>query len=223
MGRIVISESISLDGVVEAPGGIGSFKHKGWAFDADRSEEGGQSRLPLEVQRHLLDEALGAEALLQGRITYEELASLWPARVGELADRLNGMPKYVVSSRLEDPAWNNSTVLRGDAVEQVSQLKRELDGEIVVAGSIRLARTLIEHDLVDELRLIVYPVVLGVGKRLFGDLPDKKALRLVGTKRVGDDVAVLIYELVRDVSRKSETDGGDRVAALNRAGIREPA
>jgi dihydrofolate reductase len=194
MGRIVVTEFVSLDGVVQDPGGTGSFKHKGWSFDTDRRQEGVQSRLPLEVLAYLLDEALGTEAMLLGRTTYEELAALWPARDGELADRLNGMPKYVVSSTLESPAWNNSTVLRGDAVQEVSRLKRELDGNVVVPGSIRLARTLIEHDLVDGLRLMVYPVVLGAGERLFGELPDKKGLRLVDTTTVGDGIAVLSYE-----------------------------
>ena len=197
MGRIVVTEFVSLDGVVEDPGGTGSFKHKGWSFDTDRRQEGVQSRLPLEVLAYLLDEALGTEAMLLGRTTYEELVALWPARDGELADRLNGLPKYVISSTLENPAWSNSTMLRGDAVEEVSRLKRELDGNIVVPGSIRLARTLIEHDLVDGLRLMVYPVVLGAGERLFGELPDRKGLRLVDTTTVGDGIAVLRYETGR--------------------------
>jgi dihydrofolate reductase len=198
MGRIVISESVSLDGVVEDPGLFGDFKHKGWTLDIDRREDGKQSKLPLEVQRFLLDEALGMEAMLLGRITYEELAPLWPAREGELADRLNSMPKYVVSSTLEDPGWNNSTVLRGDAVEEVLRLKRALDGDINVPGSIRLARTLIEHDLVDKLRLMIFPVVLGSGERLFAELPDKKGVRLVDTKTIGDGITILSYEPVRD-------------------------
>jgi dihydrofolate reductase len=203
MGRIVVTEFVSLDGVVEDPGGTGSFKHKGWSFDTDRRQEGVQSRLPFEVLAYLLDEALGTEAMLLGRTTYEELAALWPARDGELADRLNGLPKYVVSSTLERPAWNNSTVLRGDAVQEVSRLKRELDGNLVVPGSIRLARTLIEHDLVDGLRLMVYPVVLGGGERLFGELPDKKGLRLVDTTTVGDGIAVLKYETGPDAGLPS--------------------
>ena len=203
MGRIVVTEFVSLDGVVEDPGGTGSFKHKGWSFDTDRRQEGVQSRLPLEVLAYLLDEALGTEAMLLGRTTYEELAALWPARDGELADRLNGLPKYVVSSTLENPAWSNSTMLRGDAVEEVSRLKRELDGNIVVPGSIRLARTLIEHDLVDGLRLMVYPVVLGAGERLFGELPDRKGLRLVDTTTVGDGIAVLRYETGRGAGLSS--------------------
>jgi dihydrofolate reductase len=208
MGRIVITESLSLDGVVQDPGGIGSFEHKGWTFDTDRRGE--QWKLPLGVLRFLLDEALGTEALLLGRISYEEFASLWPSRDGELADRLNGLPKYVVSSRLEDPEWNNSTVLSGDAVEEVTRLKRELDGDIVVYGSIRLARTLIEQDLVDGLRLMVYPVVLGAGERLFGELPDKKAVRLVDAKTLGDGVALLTYEPAKDA--RTESDDGARAA-----------
>jgi dihydrofolate reductase len=201
MGKIVIAESLSLDGVVQDPGGIGSFKHKGWTFDVDRVEAGEQWKLPLGVLRYLLDEALGTKALLLGRVTYEEFATLWPARDGELADQLNSLPKYVVASRLENPEWSNSTLLSGDTVEEVSRLKRKLDGDIVVYGSIRLARTLIEHDLVDELRLLVYPVVLGAGERLFGALPDKKRVRLVDTKTLGGDgVAMLTYEPVRDAA-----------------------
>jgi dihydrofolate reductase len=195
MGKIAITKSVSLDGVVEDPGLFGDFKHKGWAFDSDRGQVGErQSKLPPAVQRYLLDEALGTEAMLLGRVTYEELAAVWPAREGELADRLNSMPKYVVSSRLEHPEWNNSTVLSGDAVEEVSRLQRELDGDMVVPGSIRLTRTLIEQDLDDELRLLVYPVVLGAGERLFGELPDKKEVRLVDTKTIGDGIAILTYE-----------------------------
>jgi dihydrofolate reductase len=200
MGKIAITKFVSLDGVVQDPGLFGDFKHKGWGFDIDRGEDGAQSKLPLAVLRYLLDEALDTETLLLGRITYEELASVWPARDGELADRLNSMPKYVVSSRLERPEWNNSTVLTGDPVEEVSRLKRELDGDIVVPGSIRLTRTLIEHDLADELRLLMYPVVLGAGDRLFGELPDKKPLRLVDTQTLGDGIAFLTYEPVRDTS-----------------------
>jgi dihydrofolate reductase len=188
MGKIVISENVSLDGVVEDPSGVEGFRHGGWVGKVtDRPGPG----------KVLLDEALGAEALLWGRRTYEFLAARWPSRTGALADRMNGMPKYVVSSTLEDPAWNNTTVLKGDAVEEVSKLKRELDGEIVVAGSIRLVRELIEHDLVDELRLLLYPVVLGAGERLFGETSDKKPVRLVGTQTL-DDLALLSYELVRD-------------------------
>jgi dihydrofolate reductase len=188
MGRIVISENVSLDGVIEDPAGAEGFSRGGWVGKVtDRPAVG----------KAALDEALGAEAQLLGRRTYEFLAARWPSRGGELADRLNGMPKYVVSSTLEDPEWNNTTVLKGDVVEEVSKLKQELDGEIIVPGSIQLVRTLIEHDLFDELRLLVYPVVLGAGERLFEETSDKKLFRLVGTK-TGDGVAFLTYEVVRD-------------------------
>ena len=188
MGKIVISENVSLDGVVEDPSGVEGFKHGGWVGRiGDRGRE--------EAAKVLLDEALGAEALLWGRRTFEFLAERWPSRTGALADRLNSMPKYVVSSTLEDPNWNNTTVLKGDAVDEVSKLRQKLNGEIVVAGSIRLIRALMEHDLVDELRLLVYPVVLGAGERLFGETSDKKPVRLLGTRTV-DDLALLTYELV---------------------------
>jgi dihydrofolate reductase len=190
MGRIIVSENISLDGVIEDPSGVEGFKHGGWVGRVgDRGRD--------EAAKALLDEAMRAEALLWGRRTYEFLASRWPSRTGALADRMNSMPKYVVSSTLEDPDWNNTTVLKGDAVKEVSKLRQELDGEIVVAGSIRLVRTLMEHDLVDELRLLVYPVVLGAGGRLFGETSDMKAVRLVGTRTV-DDLALLTYEPVRN-------------------------
>jgi dihydrofolate reductase len=186
MGMVVVSESVSLDGVVEDPAGAEGFKHGGWVGTVtDRPATG----------KAVLGDALGAEAQLYGRRTYEFLAERWPSREGELAERLNSMPKYVVSSTLEDPQWSNTTVLAGDVVEEVSKLRRELDGEIVVPGSISLVRTLLEHDLVDELRLMVYPVVLGSGERLFGETQDKTELRLVGT-RSGDDVAFLTYEAV---------------------------
>lgn len=221
MAKIVISEFVSLDGVVEDPGGIGDFKHRGWTFEIDRGEEGeerrglGQAivyqsasairnRWNRAVAEYKLRETLGTEALLLGRITYEEFAALWPSRGGAFADKFNSLPKYVVSSTLEDPEWNNSKVLEGDVVEEVSRLKRELDGEIVVHGSIRLARALIEHDLVDELRLMLYPVVLGAGERLFGETSDKKPMRLVDTKTVGDGVAILTYEPVRDAPQGTQ-------------------
>jgi dihydrofolate reductase len=189
MGKIVISENVTLDGVVQDPAGVEEFRLGGWVGRiGDRGRE--------ESAKVLLDESLGAEALMQGRRTYEFLAGLWPSRSGELADRLNSMPKYVVSSSLEDPVWNNSTILKGDVVSEVSKLKQELNGEIVVAGSIQLVHTLMEHDLVDELRLMVYPVVLGVGNRLFGETSDKKSVRLLGTRTV-DDLAYLTYEVVR--------------------------
>jgi dihydrofolate reductase len=216
MGKIVISENVSLDGVIEDPAGVEGFRLGGWFFETDRGEDG---------EKFTLDKALDTEALLLGRRTYEFFAATWPSRGGELADKLNSLPKYVVSSTLEDPDWNSSTVLKGDVVDEVSKLRQELIGEIVVLGSPRLARTLIEHDLVDELRLVVFPVVLGAGERLFGETSDKKPMRLVDTQTVGDGIAILTYERVRDAERAS--DGASlqdkRAAALSRAAIRESA
>ena len=188
MGKIVISENVTLDGVVKAPAGAEGFGRGGWI---GRIGERGRE----EAAKVLLDEALRAEAQLFGRRTYEFLAARWPSRSGELADRLNDMPKYVVSSTLRDPDWNNSTVLSGDVIHEVSTLKEELDGEIVVAGSIRLVRTLMENDLVDELRLMIYPVVLGAGERLFGETSDQRPVRLVENRTV-DDLAYLTYAYV---------------------------
>ena len=189
MGKIVISDNVSLDGVIEDPAGDEGFRHGGWVgLIKDRPE----------LAKLALDEALGAEALLLGRRSYEWLAARWPSRSGELADRLNTLPKYVVSSTLEHPDWNNSTVLDGDVVNEVSKLKHELDGEIVVPASFQLVRTLLEHDLVDELRLKIFPVVLGAGERLFGETSDKKPMRLVDTQTLGDGVAFHTYELVRE-------------------------
>jgi dihydrofolate reductase len=184
MGRIVVTEFVSLDGVMEAPGGE-DFKYKGWSFDFDRGEEGNKFKM---------DEVLDSEALLLGRRTYEGFAAAWPSREGEFADKFNNMPKYVVSSTLENPEWNNSTVIKGDVVGEVTKLKQELDGNIYVHGSCQLAQTLIEHDLVDELHLMVFPVVLGTGKRLFGETSDKKPLQLVDSKAVGEGVAILTYQ-----------------------------
>jgi dihydrofolate reductase len=189
MGRIIISENASLDGVIEDPAGDEGFARGGWVGLLAARED---------VAQLGLDEALGAEALLLGRRSYEWFAARWPSRSGELADRLNSMPKYVVSSSLEDPHWHNSTVLKGDVMDEVSNLKQELGGEIVVLGSFQLLRTLIEHDLVDELRLKIYPVVLGAGERLFGETSDKKPMRLVNIQTLGDGIAFLTYEIVRD-------------------------
>jgi dihydrofolate reductase len=185
VGRIVVTEFVSLDGVVEAPGGGEDFKYGGWSFEFSRGDEGDKFKL---------DETLSADALLLGRVTYEGFAAAWPSREGDFADKFNTMPKYVVSSTLAEPEWNNSTVLKGDVAEEVAKLKQQQDGEIVVHGSPRLVQTLIEHDLVDELRLMVFPVVLGSGKRLFGETSDKKALRLVDSKVVGDGVSILVYQ-----------------------------
>jgi dihydrofolate reductase len=189
MGKVVISENVSLDGVIEDPAGDEGFGRGGWVGEIKSREE---------VGKVVLNEAMGAEALLLGRRTYEFFAARWPSRRGGLADRLNRMPKYIVSTSLKDPRWDNSTVLEGDALTEVSKLKRRLGGEIVVYGSFQLARTLIEHDLVDELRLMVYPVVLGAGERLFAETSDKKPMRLIDTQTVGESVALLTYAAVRD-------------------------
>jgi dihydrofolate reductase len=192
MGKIVVSENVTLDGVVQDPAGAEGFGRGGWV---GRVGERGRE----EAAKVLLDEALGAEAQLFGRRTYEFLAARWPSRSGGLADRLNDMPKYVVSSTLTDAGWNNSTVLAGDVIQEVSKLKEELDGEIVVAGSIRLVRALMKSELVDELRLMIYPVVLGAGERLFGETSDQRRVRLVETRTV-DDLAYLTYEVVREAA-----------------------
>ncbi len=196
MGRLVVTEFVSLDGVMEAPGGGEDFKHAGWTFEINRGDEGDKFKL---------DETLASEALLLGRRTYQGFAAAWPSREGEFADKFNSMPKYVVSSTLEEPEWNNSTVLSGDVVEEVTKLKEELDGDIVVHGSAQLVQGLVENDLVDELRLMVFPVVLGSGKRLFGETSDKKALRLMDSKMVGDGVAILIYEPAGEQAKGSES------------------
>jgi dihydrofolate reductase len=187
MGRIVVTEFVSLDGVMEDPGGSEDFEYGGWSFEISRGEEGDKFKL---------DETMASEALLLGRVTYEGFAEAWPSRKDDagFADKFNNMPKYVVSSTLENPEWNNSTVLEGDVVDAVSKLKDEVDGDIVVHGSAQLVHTLIDNDLVDELRLMVFPVVLGKGKRVFGDTSDKKRLRLADSKAVGDGVAILVYE-----------------------------
>jgi dihydrofolate reductase len=188
---IVISENVSLDGVIEDPAGGEGFARGGWVGRVgDRGRE--------EAAKILLEEALRAEALLLGRHSYEFFAGRWPSRSGELADRLNSLPKYVVSATLEDPHWSNSTVLKGDVVNEVSELTQALDGEILVYASFQLVHTLLEHNLVDELRLMVYPVVLGAGERLFGETKDKIPMRLLDTRTVGDDLALLTYEPIRE-------------------------
>jgi dihydrofolate reductase len=191
MGTLVISENVSLDGVVEDPTGDEGFVHGGWfgrIGDRDRDAWAAVER----------DEALGAEALLLGRRTYEWFAARWPSRSGEWADRLNLMPKYIVSSTLDDPQWNNSTVLQGDVVTEVAKLKQALDGEIVVYASFQLVPTLLAHDLVDEVRLTIYPFVLGAGARLFAPTSGAKPLRLVDTRTLGDGLASLTYQPVRE-------------------------
>ncbi len=187
MARIVISENSTIDGVVQDPTGEEGFKCGGWSSqigDSDRAE----------WSKVLLDEALRAEALLLGRRSDEWFAERWLSRSGPWADRLNSMPKYVVSSTTKEPRWTNSTVLAGDVVDEVSKLKQQLDGDIVVYASIQLAHTLIEHDLADEVRLMIYPVALGSGRRLFGETSDIKPLRLVQAQNVGDSLALLTYQ-----------------------------
>ena len=188
MGKIVVSENMSLDGVVQDPTGEEGFKRGGWFGQiADKDREA--------WARVEFDEARGAAALLLGRRSDEWFATRWLSRSGDWADRLNGLPKYVVSATVDDPQWSNATILRGDVVEAVSKLKQEVDGDVVVYASCQLARTLIEHDLVDELRLIVYPVALGDGERLFSEISDRKSMRLRDTRTIGEGLAYLTYEL----------------------------
>jgi dihydrofolate reductase len=182
MGRIFVTEFISLDGVVEDPGGAEEYRHGGWSFAFERGEDG---------DAYKLDETMESDALLLGRRTFEGFAAAWPEREGPFAEKFNSMPKYVVSTTLTDPSWTNSTVLSGDAVEEVRRLKDGFEGQLQVAGSIQLAQALIEADLVDELRLMVFPVLLGEGKRLWGPLPDKKTFALAGTQVFGEGVALL--------------------------------
>jgi dihydrofolate reductase len=189
MGRIVVTEFVSLDGVMEDPGGSENFNYGGWSFEFWRGDEGDKFKL---------DETRESEALLLGRVTYEGFAAAWPSREGEFADKFNNMPKYVVSSTLGEPGWNNTTVINGDVPEQVRKLRDETDGDLVVHGSAQLVQTLLDNDLVDELRLMVFPVVLGSGKRLFGEVSDRKPLRLTDSKVVGDGVAIMIHEPVRE-------------------------
>ena len=188
MGKLVVTEFVSLDGVMEAPGGE-DFKYPGWSFAFDRGEDGNQFKL---------DETLEADALLIGRVTYETFAGAWPTREGAFADKFNTMPKYVVSSTLDDPEWNNTTVLKGDVVDEVTKLKEQVDGIVQTPGSRRLVQALLEHDLVDELHLMVFPVMLGTGRRLLGETTEKTDWHLSEVRPVGPDgVIVLIYERVR--------------------------
>ena len=185
VGKIVVTEFVSVDGVMEDPGGAEDFKYGGWTFKFDRGEG----------DKFKLDETMASGALLLGRKTYEGFAAAWPSRTDDVgfADKFNSMPKYIVSSTLENPTWNNSTVLKGDLKEEVEKLRDSVDGDVVVHGSAQLAQSLIEQDLVDELRLMVFPVVLGSGKRLFGETSDQKHYELADSKTVGDGVAILTY------------------------------
>ena len=188
MGKIIATEFVSLDGVVEAPGGGEEFDYAGWSFEIDRGEEGNKFKI---------DETFESEALLLGRKTYEGFAAAWPAREGEFADKFNSMPKYVVSSTIKKPEWKNTTVLRGELAREVGRVRERHSGPIVVHGSPTLVQGLLERDLLDELRLMVYPVVLGKGKRLFGATTNKKRMRLRSSTLVGDGVEILIYEAAR--------------------------
>jgi dihydrofolate reductase len=184
MGKVVVSQFVTLDGVVEDPGGSEGFERGGWAFQFDRGAEGDKFKL---------DEVMAAEALLLGRVTYQGFAEAWPSREGEFADKFNGMPKFVVSSTLEEPEWQNSTVIGRDVAGEISKLREQPGGDVLVNGSVQLVQTLVEHDLVDEYRLMLFPVVLGAGKRLFGETGDATPLRLVDSKLAGE-VLILTYE-----------------------------
>jgi dihydrofolate reductase len=185
MGKVVVTEFVTVDGVVEDPGGSEDLDRGGWAFQFNRGDDGDKFKM---------DETFEAEAQLLGRVTYEGFAEAWPSREGEFADRFNTMPKFVVSTTLTDPEWTNSTVINGDLVEEIGKLKREVDGVILVAGSVTLVHALTEHDLVDEYRLMVFPIVLGGGKRLFGDTSASRALKLLDANPVGPDgVVILTY------------------------------
>ncbi len=186
MGRIVVTEFVSLDGVMEDPGGAEHSRHGAWTFNFNRGDEGNKFKL---------DETLNAEAQLLGRVTYEGFAEAWPQRSGDpFSGKFNSMPKYVISQTLKKADWNNSTILSGNVVEEVKKLKQRLKGDILVSGSARLVQTLIANDLVDQLNLMVFPVILGSGKRLFGDTKDLKTLRLKESRTVGDGVAIMVYQ-----------------------------
>jgi dihydrofolate reductase len=187
MGKIVVTEFVSLDGVMQAPGGE-EFKYPGWTFEFDRGEDGEQFKL---------DETLESDALLIGRVTYESFADAWPKREGPFADKFNTMPKYLVSSKIDDPEWNNTTVIKGDVVDEVTKLKQDVDGIIQIPGSRRLVHELIEADLVDEVHMMIFPVILGTGDRMYGESSDKKPMRLKESRTVGDGVVILVYERAR--------------------------
>jgi dihydrofolate reductase len=207
MGKIVVSQLVSVDGVSDDPAGVEGFKRGGWTFELDSDGERVDLRGEEGEEFHLA-ETRDSAALLLGRKTYEVFAAVWPLQHERpFAANLNSMPKYVVSSTLEDAEWNNSTVLSGEVTEEVERLKREIDGQILVYGSTELVQTLFEHGLVDELRLMVHPVLVGAGKRLFGETSDWKPMRLVDTMTVGDGVAILTYELAPQAAGGSSTEG----------------
>jgi dihydrofolate reductase len=191
MGKVVVTEFVSLDGVIEAPGGGEDYPHGGWSFKFDRGPEGDKFKF---------DELMEAEAQLLGRVTYEGFAAAWPSMTDEagFADKMNNMPKYVVSTTLEEAEWNNTTVLKGDVAEEVSKLKEQHSGPLLIAGSAKLTQSLMEHGLIDEYRLMVFPIVLGSGKRLFAESSDTSTLKLVDSKTVGDGIAILTYERAKE-------------------------
>jgi dihydrofolate reductase len=185
MGNVVVTQFVCVDGVFEDPGGSEDTERGGWAFQFDRGDEGNKFKL---------DEAMASDALLLGRVTYQGFADAWPSREGEFADKFNNMPKYVVSNTVDGSEWNNTTVIKGDVAGAVSELKQEFDGDILVNGSAQLVKTLMDNDLVDEYRLMVFPTVIGSGKRLFSDTIAAKSLQLVESKPVGPDgVVILTY------------------------------
>ena len=190
MGKIVVTTNVSLDGVVQDPDGQEGFRLGGWFGQFGGKDLEGWAQVET-------DEALHAEAMLLGRKSDDWFATRWLERTGEWADKLNSLPKYVVSSTLKEAKWTNSTVLNGDLVKEVSKLKQEIDGDILIYASYQLVRTLIEHGLVDEFRLVIFPVLLGDGERLFGDASDKTPLRLVSTQTIGDGLPLLTYEVVQ--------------------------
>jgi dihydrofolate reductase len=186
MGKLVVTEFVSVDGVFEDPGGAEDYEHGGWTFEYDRGEDGNKFKL---------DELMEAEVQLLGRVTYEGFAAAWPSREGEFADKLNNDPKYVVSTTIKDPSWQNTTVISDDVVQEIAKLKQATDGVILVAGSGTLVETLLEADLIDELRLMVFPTVLGRGRRLFPDGIDRLKLKLAETRTVGPDgVQIQVYQ-----------------------------
>ncbi|GAA5063887.1 dihydrofolate reductase family protein [Haladaptatus pallidirubidus] len=194
--KVVVSEYVSLDGVMEAPGGEEGYKHTGWTFKFDRGPEGDEFKL---------EEVLASDILLLGRVTYEGFAAAWPSRDDEYADKFNSMDKYVVSTTLEEPLeWNNSTVIGESVADEVSKLKQEPGGDILVHGSAQLVQTLMEHDLVDEYRLMTFPIVLGSGKRLFGETSDTTTLQLVDTETVGSGIVILTYEPAQEETEAEE-------------------
>ena len=189
MGKLIVTEFVSVDGVFEDPGGSESYEHGGWTFEYDRGDEGNQFKL---------DELMNAEVQLLGRVTYEGFAAAWPSREGPFADKLNTDPKVVVSTTLTDPQWQNTTVVSENVAEEIARLKDDTEGSILVAGSGTLVATLLEADLVDELRLMVFPTILGRGRRLFPDGIDRRKFRLTESRTVGPDgVQVQVYERAR--------------------------